>query len=41
MYLEDHIKREHFSGSRETCDDCGAELKDRQAKCLHHIKHQK
>ena len=40
-YLEDHIKREHLSGPRETCDDCGAELKDIQAKHLHCIKHQK
>ena len=40
-YLEDHIKREHITGSRETCDDCWAEFKDRQVKHLHGIKHQK
>ena len=33
-YLKDHIKREHFSGHRETCDECGAELKDRQNACI-------
>ena len=40
-YLEDHIKREHFKGPHETCDICGDELRDQQARCQHRIKHQK
>ena len=40
-YVEDHIKREHMSGLKETCPECGDELRDRQARCLHRIKHLK
>ena len=38
-YLEGHIKREHFEGHCETCNVCGDELRDWQARCR--IKHQK
>ena len=38
-YLEDHIKRENFKGPHETCDICGDELRDWQARHQHRIKH--
>ena len=40
-YLEDHINREHFESPHETCDICGNELRDWQARCQHRIKYQK